>query len=662
VKKKHKKSIKKRIILTSLLNVLIPVIILGIFTNLICYNISISYVLQNLESTANTAAGRISWQLKAYQNIALETGGNSRLTGADSSDADKQNTVNNIVAGYGFERGIVINASGIGLDGADYSSSEYFQQSMKGHAFVSDPFVHTDANGEMAIAITAPIWENSIFGGTVAGVVRFDPNEEFLNDITRDLLASANGSTYILNNKGTIIADPDTNIVREQTNITELAQSDSTYAELAKLHKRMVAQEAGSASIKVNGQTTLVGFAPIPDMNGWSIAVSAPSTDFLMATYLAMAVSLILIMLAAVIACIVSIRTGKSIGNPISVCAERLQQMIQGDLTSPVAVSNTDDEIGDLLRSMQQLQKSLNMVISDIDIFLDKFATGDFTASSTCPDSYVGDFSGIIQAMDNMKAKLTNTMRSIEDSANKVSDGAEQVSNSSQILAQGTTEQASTVERLSATSEDISTHINQTADYAKTALEGTNRTYDEIRICSTHMDDLMQAMTVINGKSSEISSVIKTIEDIAFQTNILALNAAVEAARAGAAGKGFSVVADEVRNLAGKCGEAAKSTATLIQETVKAVENGSMLSSETEQSLREVVENAQTILDAVTNISDAAHQQAIAVGQVSDSIQQISSVVQSNAASAEESAGASGELSQQASLLKQLVGQFQLPS
>ncbi len=662
MKKKNKHSIKTRIILTSLLNVLIPVVILGIFTNLVCYGISISYVLQNLESTADTAAGRISWQLKAYQNIALETGGNSRLTGEDISDADKQTTINNIVKGYGFERGMVINTDGIGLDGTDYSSREYFQQSVKGNAFVSDPIMRSDVNGEMEISITAPLWENSIFGGTVAGVVRFDPDEEFLNDITRDLLASENGSTYILNNKGTIIADPDTNVVREQVNLIELSQSDSAYAELAELHKRMVAQEAGSASIKENGQTMLIGFAPIPDTNGWSIAVSAPSTDFLMATYLAIAVSLILIVLAAAIACIVSVKTGKSIGNPISVCAERLRQMIQGDLTSPVVVSKTDDEIGDLLSSMHQLQKSLNMVIGDIDISLGKFASGDFTTASTCPDSYIGDFSGISQAMENMKAKLTDTMRSIEGSAIKVSDGAEQVSNSSQTLAQGTTEQASAIEQLSATSGDISMHINQTADFAKTALEGTNRTYDEIRVCSTHMDDLMQAMTVINGKSSEISSVIKTIEDIAFQTNILALNAAVEAARAGSAGKGFAVVADEVRNLAGKCGEAAKSTTTLIEETVKAVENGSLLSSETEQSLKKVVENAQMILDSVTNISNATHEQAIAVGQVSDGIEQIASVVQNNAASAEESAGASGELSQQASLLKQLVGQFQLPS
>ncbi len=662
MKKKKKHSIKNRIILTSLLNVLIPVIILGIFTNLICYGISISYVLQNLESTADTAAGRISWQMKAYQNIALETGGNSRLTGKDISDEDKQATINNIIAGYGFDRGTVIKASGIGLDGTDYSSMEYFQQSMKGNAFVSDPVMDAGENGEMAIAITAPLWENSIFGGTVAGVVRFDPNEEFLNDITRDLLISENGSTYILNNKGTIIANQDSNVVREQINIIELAQSDSAYAELAEQHKSMVAQEAGSASIKENGETTLIGFAPIPETNGWSIAVSAPSTDFLMATYLAIAVSLILIVLAAAIACIVSVKTGKSIGNPISICAERMQQMIHGDLTSPVAVSKNDDEIGDLFSSMQQLQKSLNMVISDIDISLDKFASGDFTVVSTCPDSYIGDFSGINHAMENMKAKLTNTMRSIEGSAIKVSDGAEQVSNSSQTLAQGTTEQASAVEQLSATSGDISMHINQTADFAKTALEGTNRTYDEIRTCSSHMNDLMQAMAVINGKSSEVSSVIKTIEDIAFQTNILALNAAVEAARAGAAGKGFSVVADEVRNLAGKCGEAAKSTTTLIEETVKAVENGSMLSSETEQSLNKVVENAQMILDAVTNISNATHEQAIAVGQVSDGIEQISSVVQNNAASAEESAGASDELSQQASLLKQLVDQFQLPS
>jgi len=657
----HKKSIKKRIILSSLLNVLIPLIILGFFADAACYKISIKYVLQNLESSAETAAGRITWQLKAYQNIALETGGNARLTDDEASDADKQGTLNNIVAGYGLERGVLINADGVGTDGGNYSSQEFFKESMNGNAFVSDPITVSESSDKLAIAISAPLWHNGIYGGAPAGVVRFDPNEEFLNDITRELIISENGATYILNNKGTIIADPQTDVVKNQVNYIELAKSNNTYSGISALHKKMLAQEAGSATIKEDSKSMLVGYAPIPNTNGWSIAVSAPSTDFLMATYIAMVVTLVLIALAAISACAVSVRTGKSIGEPISACANRMRMLLDGDLSSPVETSKRQDEIGVLLQSMQMLQSGLNTLIRDIDVFLGRFASGDFTVKSTCPDAYVGDFSGILKAMRNMKSKLTDTICSIDNSSVKVAEGAGLLLNSSQALAQGTTEQASSVEELSSTAEDITSHITQTAEFAQTALDGTNRTYDEIQICNKHMNDLMNAMTVINGKSNEIINVIKAIEDIAFQTNILALNASVEAARAGAAGKGFAVVAGEVGNLAGKCGEAAKNTTVLIEETVQAVKNGTKLSTQTGESLDKVVENAKMVLEAVTNINSAAHEQAESVKQVTEGLEQISGVVQSSAASAEESAGASGELSQQAVLLKQLVDQFKLP-
>ena len=174
------------------------------------------------------------------------------------------------------------------------------------------------------------------------------------------------------------------------------------------------------------------------------------------------------------------------------------------------------------------------------------------------------------------------------------------------------------------------------------------------------MADLMGAMKAIEEKSVEISKVIKTIEDIAFQTNILALNAAVEAARAGSAGKGFAVVADEVRNLATKSQEASASTASLIEETVKAVNEGSRLSVETDEALKEVVIRAQKVMDAVTRISQATDAQSHDVAQVSTGIDQISSVVQTNSATAEQSAAASEELSGQANLLKELIGRFTL--
>ncbi len=342
---------------------------------------------------------------------------------------------------------------------------------------------------------------------------------------------------------------------------------------------------------------------------------------------------------------------------PVRALEHAATLVAQGNLDTEVDY-HSEDEIGLLSNSIRTLISVLKNIINDVDYLLDQMAGGNFTVHTQAEKDYVGTFNSLLGSLRKLKNRLSETLQQIDISADQVNSGGGQVSSGAQALAQGATEQASSVQELADTIKDISVKIEATADHAKTAKAENIQSHELIQVCSGHMDELMNAMSAINEKSKEISKVIKTIEDIAFQTNILALNAAVEAARAGSAGKGFAVVADEVRNLATKSQEASKSSAALIEETVKAVEDGSRLSDETEKALQNVVDSAKKILDAVSLISDATEEQSLAVSQVTIGIDQISSVVQTNSATAEESAAASEELSSQASILKSLVGQF----
>ncbi len=371
-------------------------------------------------------------------------------------------------------------------------------------------------------------------------------------------------------------------------------------------------------------------------------------------------VVVIALVVIAALCVLMAIYIIRSISKPVGELDNVAKKIAEGDLDQNITYKSKD-EIGTSSVNFNKTVGRLRNYVSYIDEIssvLRQIAGGNLVFDLTL--NYEGEFAKVKQALEEISLSLNDTLGQINQAADQVSSGSDQVSSGAQALSQGATEQASSIEELAATINEISTQVKDTAANANAVRQQTDQTGEQVATSNEQMQEMIAAMTEISDKSGQISRIIKTIEDIAFQTNILALNAAVEAARAGEAGKGFAVVADEVRNLASKSSEASKSTAALIEGTVQAVEKGTEIANATAESLFAVVESTKGVVSSVDKIASAADQQAESIAQVTQGIDQISSVVQTNSATAEESAAASEELSSQAQVMKGLVGRFTL--
>ena len=655
------KSIRTKITLCLIVTVVTALLGAGISGIVPNYRSTLATVDHMMSQTAVLAAGRVEQELTAYRNVAMDTGCIPQLSDPETSAEEKKAIIDERCAMHNFQRGNLIGMDGISIfDGKDYSDREYVQQAMQGNVYVSEPLI-SKITGELSIMVAAPLYENGIHGSSIVGVVYFVPPETFLNDIVSSIQVGENSRAYMINKTGDTIADIVLDTITVQ-NIGAEAQSDSSLKDLAAIHEAMCRGENGFGSYDSPEGKMFLAYAPVNGTDGWSIAVAAPQLNYLSSTYQGMTINIIVMAASVVISIVVALLLAGSISKPMKACAKRMQLLVEGDLETPVPKVSGRDETAMLARSTASLVEGLGTVINDISYLMTQLANQNLNIRTQHGEAYVGSFQNILLSMRHMKESLSDVLMQVHGSAGQVSSASQQLSAGAQTLSQGSVEQASAVEELASQVTEISEQAMETAKSAVDVRSQTHLAGEAISHCNQQMQSLTGAMDRIQTCSNEIGKILKTIEDIAFQTNILSLNAAVEAARAGEAGKGFAVVAEEVRTLAGKSAEAAKNTSVLIERSSEAVREGNGIARETADSLLEVVASIQTVAVSMDHIAAASDEQSSAVHQVSEGINQISMVVQNNSATAQQSASASEQLSAEATGLNQLVNRFTLPT
>lgn len=608
-------------------------------------------IVKGYESSVEEAGKKLSGNLNLIQAVIDKN---------NFSMADLLKTqVSSDGISYAFltdENGKQISSSTSDFDLPEMSKLNHVKSALQGRATT----VYEVITGkDLCICYGVPLKDGDRLIGTVSTVISLSNNTESLDHSTFvDKLKSYTGCefTVFLNDE------------RINTTIQENKKRQIKTKMSGDIADKVLKQKQNFiGKTEILGQKMVANYVPITGADGKAIGallagvnIEESERQLSNAVILSFGIAVGLIAFATVI---LNRFIKKRVKKPLNQVVTLANNMEHGEIgisnADAVALTvRTQDEVGKVASAIENTVISLQTYIGEISSMLSSISEGDLTVEAK--REYYGDFSQIKSALNQIVQSLNSVFYDIGTAAQSVSDRSEQISSSAVALSQGASEQAATSEQLSATITEISSQVQKTAQNAEVASAIARQSTDEVEKGNRNIEEMLTAMNNINDSSSEIRKITKVIQDIAFQTNILALNAAVEAARAGAAGKGFSVVADEVRNLAGKSADAAQQTATLIENTITLVENGTKVASSTAASFQQIRTSSNKSTALISEISEATRNEAAAVEQVTTGIDQIARVVQENSAASEENAAVSKDLSEQAKHLRDLAGKFRL--
>ena len=373
------------------------------------------------------------------------------------------------------------------------------------------------------------------------------------------------------------------------------------------------------------------------------------------------AIGVVMLIAVTAYALYITKKVTANIVEPVKELEEASKRLYMGDMSASQTITyQSEDELGVLAESLKGSMDTLNDWVQEISGTMAEIAEGDLSRSFNDITDFRGDFASIKESFVLILKEFNETLTAISDSVRQVDIGSDEIAKSSTDLAEGTSEQASAVEELTATITTVAAAAQDSAEQTGAAYEAVLKSVEDAEEDREQMRLLQTQMQHIKEISGQIENIIATIEDIASQTSLLSLNASIEAARAGEAGRGFAVVAEQIGKLAQDSAQAAVSTKSLIEATVREIDNGNQITDTTVAAFEKIIDDLNGFAEMTKTVREGATGAAGAMKEIERGIEQISDVTQQNSATSEESSAVAEELAAKATELDSQIKKFKL--
>ena len=642
-----KRSLDRKILRNTTLNIIILVIICCTFMALSMQSLTNNILLDSLQPMARQSAKTVEANIHMLADRMMTIAGDPRMTSTVSAAENRSAVLEEAaeiyelytIALYGLD-GQLVQGTGSAPDRLESSFLALLKETDN---LTTDS--STIYQGKLGIMMGMPVKENGETTLYLMGVYKYDT----LNDVISSINLGRSGRAYMVNQDGIVTGHPDQSLALAGSTLVQLSGGNEDAVE------RVTTGETGATEFPINGEQMLVAFSPIRGTQ-WSLVIQIPKSDYSHFINTAMLVSILATIAVLVVSLLVVLRLARSISRPVKRVTDRMVAFSNGDLHTEVHPVHTGDELEIMTQTLDATLESMNRYISDIQQVLTQVAGGDLRTGPQV--DYKGDFVLIRGSLCTITESMNETLLGFRAAADRLTGMAEQLSGQSAQLHQASLEQNRSTEELVHEVTNVKERLADVSESSGQTRSQTEEITRRIRSANEQMAALSSAMDDISANAQQITKIAKDIEDIAFQTNILALNASVEAARAGAAGKGCAVVADEVKQLAAKSAEAAQSATDMVNNTKAIIQTGVMMTADTAGSLRAISDVSSQISTISDQLTAAVHGQELALTVMEERIATISDIADRNLQNAGETELSSGSLAREAEALQSHVQKF----